>query len=210
MRSGRAARPKMLCAPLAHAPDAHPHPVAIIRRMPLKPEVTVAALAEHDGRFLIVEELIEGRSVFNQPAGHVEVDETLVEAVTREAREESAWRFTPQHLVGIYLLGGAGSQGTAADTVGPRRRGRATGRRPTLRFAFAGTVDDHRPGQPLDRGILRTHWLTRGELAERQPRLRSPLVLRCIDDYLAGRRHPLDLVAYLDLESAVNVKAVSV
>lgn len=166
--------------------------------MPLKPEVTVAALAEQDGRFLIVEERIKGRSVFNQPAGHVEVGETLLEAVAREAREESAWRFTPQHLVGIYLLTGAGTQG------GP---GVA---RSTLRFAFAGTADDHHPEQPLDRGILRTHWLTRAQLRERQPRLRSPLVLRCIDDYLEGRRHPLDLVAYLDLDGAVKVKAVSI
>lgn len=198
MHSGRAARPRMRSAPLAHAPDAPPHLVSIILRMPLKPEVTVAALTEQDGRFLIVEERIKGRSVFNQPAGHVEIGETLLEAVVREAREESAWRFTPQHLVGIYLLKGGGSAGGAG------------GGRSTLRFAFAGAADDHRPEQPLDRGILRTHWLTRAELAERQPRLRSPLVLRCIDDYLAGRRHPLDLVAYLDLDSAVNVRAVSI
>jgi len=166
--------------------------MSIILPMPLKPEVTVAALVEQGSRFLIVEERIKGRAVFNQPAGHVEMGKTLVEAVAREAREETAWRFTPQHLVGIYLLGGAG-------------RGRSI-----LRFAFAGTADDHDPSQPLDRGILRTHWLTRAELVERQPRLRSPLVLRCIDDYFAGRRHPLDLVAYLDLDTALNVKAVSV
>ena len=166
--------------------------MSIIERMPLKPEVTVAALAEQSGRFLVVEERIKGRLVFNQPAGHVEIGETLLEAVAREAREETAWRFTPRHLVGIYLLSGAG------------------GARPTLRFAFAGTADDHHPTQPLDRGILRTHWLTRAELAEREPRLRSPLVLRCIDDYLAGRRHPLDLVAYLDLDTALTVNAASV
>ena len=166
--------------------------MSIIVRMPLKPEVTVAALVEQGGRFLVVEERIRGRKVFNQPAGHVEIGETLLEAVAREAREETAWRFTPQHLIGIYLLGGAG------------------GGRSILRFAFTGTADDYDSVQPLDRGIVCTHWLTRAELAERQPRLRSPLVLRCIDDYLAGRRHPLDLVAYLDLETALNVKAVSV
>jgi len=166
--------------------------MSIIVRMPLKPEVTVAALVEQGGRFLLVEERIKGRVVFNQPAGHVEIGETLVDAVAREAREETAWRFTPHHLVGIYLLGGAA-------------RGRSI-----LRFAFSGTADDHDSAQPLDRGILRTHWLTRAELLDRQPRLRSPLVLRCIDDYLAGRRHPLDLVAYLDLETALNVQAVSV
>jgi 8-oxo-dGTP pyrophosphatase MutT (NUDIX family) len=166
--------------------------MSIILRMPLKPEVTVAALVEQGGRFLVVEERIKGRVVFNQPAGHVETGETLLEAVAREAREETAWRFTPQHLVGIYLLRDAGSA------------------RSYLRFAFTGTAEDHDSAQPLDRGILRTHWLTRAELAERQPRLRSPLVLRCIDDYLAGRRHPLDLVAYLDRDTALNVKAVSV
>jgi 8-oxo-dGTP pyrophosphatase MutT (NUDIX family) len=166
--------------------------MGIILPMPLKPEVTVAALVEQEGRFLVVEERIRGRAVFNQPAGHVENGETLLEAVVREAREETAWRFTPQTLLGIYLWRHPGS-------------GRAT-----LRFAFSGTVDDHDGDQPLDRGILRTHWLTRGELIERQPRLRSPLVLRCVDDYLSGRRHPLDLVAYLDLDSAQGVQAVNI
>jgi len=160
--------------------------------MPLKPEVTVAALTERDGRFLLVEERIKGRTVFNQPAGHVEDGETLLEAVAREAREETAWRFTPESLLGIYLWR------------------HPVGGRSTLRFAFTGTVDDHDAARPLDRGILGTHWLTRAELIERQPRLRSPLVLRCIDDYLAGRRHPLDLVAHLGVESAPNVEAVNV
>jgi ADP-ribose pyrophosphatase YjhB (NUDIX family) len=160
--------------------------------MPLKPEVTVAALAEQDGRFLLIEERIKGRAVFNQPAGHVEIGETLLEAVAREAREETAWRFTPRALVGIYLWRHPG------------------GARSILRFAFAGGVDDHHAAQPLDRGILCTHWLTRAEVVDRQPRLRSPLVLRCIDDYLAGRRHPLDLVAYFDLHSASDAEAVNV
>ncbi len=159
--------------------------MSIILRMPLKPEVTVAAIAEQDGRFLVVEERIKGRAVFNQPAGHVEHGETLLEAVAREAREETAWRFTPQALLGIYLW-------------------RPSGGRSILRFAFAGVIDDHHPEQPLDRGILRTHWLTRAELLEREPRLRSPLVLRCVDDYLAGRRHPLDIVACLDLENCLG------
>lgn len=166
--------------------------MAIILRMPLKPEVTVAALAEQDGRFLLVEERIKGRAVLNQPAGHVEDGETLLEAVVREAREETAWRFTPQSLLGIYLW---------------RRPGTS---RSTLRFAFTGSVDDHDATQPLDRGILCTHWLTRAELIERQPRLRSPLVLRCVDDYLAGRRFPLDLVAYFDRDAALGIQAASV
>ena len=110
----------------------------------LAPEVTVAAIAEDAGRFLLVEERIKQRRVFNQPAGHGERGETLLAAVVREAREESAWRFVPRALVGIYLW-----------------RNPAT-RRPILRFAFAGTVCEHDPAQPLDRGILTTHWLTPG------------------------------------------------
>jgi hypothetical protein len=82
--------------------------------------------------------------------------------------------------------------------------------RATLRFAFSGAVADHDASQPLDRGIVRTHWLSRAQLIERTPRLRSPLVLRCIDDYLSGRRLPLDAVASLDLSSAAQVTAVRV
>jgi hypothetical protein len=81
--------------------------------------------------------------------------------------------------------------------------------RSTLRFAFSGTVSDHRASQPLDRGIVATHWLSRPELVEREPRLRSPLVIRCVDDYLSGKRLPLDSVAYLDLHTAGQVRAVS-
>jgi len=147
--------------------------------MPLRPDVTVAALAEQDGRFLIVEERIEGRIVFNQPAGHVELGESLLEAVRRETLEETAWCFTPHALLGIYLW--------QPDS----------NRRPTLRFAFTGEAHDHDQARPLDRGILRAHWLTRAQLCERTRELRTPLVLRCIDDYLAGRSYPLDLVALL-------------
>ncbi len=159
--------------------------------MPLKPEVTVAVLAEQRGRFLTVEERIKGRNVFNQPAGHVEDGETILEAVIREAREETAWRFAPESLLGVYLW-----------------RYPDSGRY-TLRFAFTGAVHDHDPAQPLDRGILRTHWLSRAELLERSPQLRSPLVLRCVDDYLMGRRLPLDSVACLDLRAASDVPAAS-
>jgi 8-oxo-dGTP pyrophosphatase MutT (NUDIX family) len=160
--------------------------------MPWKPDVTVAAIAEDGGRFLVVEERISSRLVFNQPAGHVEYGETLIEAVARETREETAWRFKAESLLGVYLW---------------RHPGHS---RATLRFAFTGAVSDHDASQPLDRGILRTHWLTRSELVERQPRLRSPLVLRCVDDYLSGRRLPLDAVAYLDLQSAAQVEAVAI
>jgi 8-oxo-dGTP pyrophosphatase MutT (NUDIX family) len=153
--------------------------------MPLRPDVTVAALAEEGGRFLVVEERIKGRIVLNQPAGHVELGESLLAAVVRETLEETAWRFTPQALLGIYLWHPASSP------------------QATLRFAFAGLVHDHDPARPLDRAILRTHWLSRSELVERTPHLRTPLVLRCIDDYLAGRRYPLEIAANVDPHAAI-------
>src|SRR5689334_21373724 len=159
-----------------------------------KPDVTVAAIAERDGRFLLVEERINRRLLFNQPAGHVERGETLLAAVVRETREETAWRFDPQALLGIYLW-----------------RNPNTGR-DILRFAFTGPVADHDAAQRLDRGIIGTHWLTRDELAARQERLRSPLVLRCVHDYLAGQRHALAGIAQLDLEcaAALGQKAAAV
>jgi NADH pyrophosphatase NudC (nudix superfamily) len=160
--------------------------------MPSPPDVTVAALAERQGRFLLVEERIARRLVFNQPAGHVERGETLLQAVARETREETAWRFTSEAFLGAYLWRHPGT-------------GRAS-----LRFAFIGSVADHDARQPLDHGILRTHWLTRSELLERETRLRSPLVLRCIDDYLAGQRRPLDGVGHLDMDGARDVPAVEV
>jgi 8-oxo-dGTP pyrophosphatase MutT (NUDIX family) len=152
-----------------------------------KPDVTVAAIAETDGRFLVVEERINRRLLFNQPAGHVERGETLLAAVIREAREETAWRFEPEALLGVYLWRNP------------------TSRREVLRFAFTGRVSDHDAAQRLDRGIIGTHWLTRSELEAREERLRSPLVLRCVHDYLAGRRSALDGIAQLDLESAAAI-----
>src|SRR5487761_759340 len=118
------------------------------------PEITVAAVTETDGRFLVVEERIDRRLVFNQPAGHAEAGETLLEAVVREVREETAWLFTANELVGVYLW-----------------RHPGTGRT-TKRFAFTGVVTDHRERQPLDDGIVGTGWLTREELKGRQPQLR--------------------------------------
>jgi 8-oxo-dGTP pyrophosphatase MutT (NUDIX family) len=157
-----------------------------------KPEITVAGVTEHQGRFLVVEERINRRLVFNQPAGHVEQGESLVTAVIREVREETAWRFVPTALIGIYLWCSPDSGVT------------------TMRFAFEGSVADHDASQPLDRGIVRTHWLSRAELLEREERLRSPLVMRCVEDYLGGNRRPLDSVVNLDLITAHSMPALAV
>ena len=157
--------------------------------MPLTPEVTVAAVVVRHGRFLLVEERIGGQLVLNQPAGHLEDGETLVEAVIRETREETAWRFHPEALVGTYLY-------------------RSPEGRSFLRFAFCGTVDDHRAQQPLDSGILRALWMTHEQMLAQSSRLRSPLVLRCLQDYLLGRRQALDTVACLGLETALQMDNV--
>jgi 8-oxo-dGTP pyrophosphatase MutT (NUDIX family) len=156
--------------------------------MDTAPDVTVAAVTESGGRFLIVEECIEQRLLLNQPAGHVERGETLLEAVMREAREETAWRFHPQALLGIY------------------RWRNPSNARWILRFAFVGSVSDHDAQQPLDRGILRTHWLDSEELATRRRQLRSPLVLRCVHDYLVGARAPLEPTAMLDRDKAALIR----
>jgi 8-oxo-dGTP pyrophosphatase MutT (NUDIX family) len=111
--------------------------------------------------------------VFNQPAGHVEDRETLLAAVIRETLEETAWHLTPEFLLGIYLW-----------------RSPSSGHS-TLRLAFIGSVSDHEPLRALDPPVLATHWLTREEILARTAALRSPLVMRCIDDYLGGRRLPL-------------------
>ena len=162
---------------------------AILRNMARTPDITVAAVTETDGRFLVVEERINRRLVFNQPAGHVENGETLLDAVIREVREETAWGFEPQQLLGVYLW-----------------RNPSSGRS-TMRFAFTGRVMDHDAQRPLDRGIVCTHWLSRDDLMQREPRLRSPLVLRCVEDYLGGARMPLESVAKLDLQSAPSFTA---
>jgi 8-oxo-dGTP pyrophosphatase MutT (NUDIX family) len=158
--------------------------------MTFRPDVTVAALAVENDRFLLVEERIEGRLVLNQPAGHLEAGESLLEAVAREAREETAWRFEPDFLLGVYLWRHPHSA------------------RATLRFAFGGRVSDFDPRQPLDRGIVRTHWLSRDEIHASAPRLRTPLVSRCVDDYLSGRRLPLEALACVDATAATPLSLV--
>ncbi len=143
-----------------------------------KPNVTVAAVIERDGQFLLVEEETPQGVRFNQPAGHLEAGESLLAAVTREVLEESAYSFTPQHLLGIYCW-----HSPESDTT-------------YLRFAFAGAITGHNPDRLLDSGILQAVWLTPAEIRAIQARHRSPLVLRCIEDYLAGKRYPLDLVVH--------------
>lgn len=149
---------------------------------PWKPNVTVAAVIERDGKFLLVEERVKDGGDdslrFNQPAGHLDEGESLLAACTREVLEETAWHFVPRELVGIYQW-----------------------RRPQwdvtyLRFAYRGELGEHEAQRPLDDGILRAIWLTPAEIEAGRARHRSPLVMQCVADYLAGRRFPLDLVRH--------------
>ena len=143
-----------------------------------KPNVTVAAVIERDGKFLLVEEYTSQGVLLNQPAGHLEPGESLLAAVVRETLEESAYEFEPQHLIGIYRW-----HSPAADTT-------------YLRFAFAGSILAHHPQQALDEGIIRASWMAPEEIGASQAHHRSPLVLRCIEDYLAGKRYPLELLVH--------------
>lgn len=155
--------------------------------MTWRPDLTVAAIVQReDGRFLMVEEHIGPAIVFNQPAGHVEEGESIVEAAVRETLEETAWQFVPKHLVGMYLW-----------------RNPLNGRS-ILRVAFSGEVTTHDPKRRLDRGILAAHWLTREALAAQPARLRSPLVLQCIDDHLSGRRFGLDALTHMPVQSVAQ------
>jgi 8-oxo-dGTP pyrophosphatase MutT (NUDIX family) len=142
--------------------------------------VTVAAIIEQDGRFLVVEEIDNAKAVYNQPAGHVEAHESLIEAVVRETLEEAACDFQPEWLTGIYRW-----QHPETDAI-------------YLRHCFSGKLIKHHPQRPLDKTILRTHWLSLQELQHQENKLRSPLVLACIEDYLAGQRFPLTLYRQLD------------
>ncbi len=145
-----------------------------------KPNVTVAAVIEREGKFLLVEEETAQGLRFNQPAGHWEPNETLEQGAAREALEETAWHFKPQHLLGIYRW-----HSDKADVT-------------YLRFAFTGEVTGHEPERALDKGIVRTVWMTPDEVRATQEHHRSPLILRCVEDYLAGKRYPLELLVHYD------------
>lgn len=142
-----------------------------------KPNVTVAAVIERDGRFLLVEEEADGRIVLNQPAGHLEKDEDLLHAVRREVLEETGREFRPQALVGVYLYPHPADVGITY-----------------LRFCFSGDCGEADPQRPLDHGIRRALWLDQAALERERARMRSPLVLHCLQDYLQGRRYPLELL----------------
>jgi 8-oxo-dGTP pyrophosphatase MutT (NUDIX family) len=144
-----------------------------------KPNVTVASIIELEGKFLLVEETTERGNRFNQPAGHLEENETIIAAAIRETLEETAYDFTPQALVGIYHW----QHPVNGITY--------------LRFAFSGQLGAHHPQRPLDDGILRTVWKSEAEIAADGELMRSPQVLLCVQDYLAGKRYSLDILQHL-------------
>ena len=149
-----------------------------------RPHVTVATVVPRDGRFLLVEEDIRGRIVLNQPAGHLDPDESLLSAAVRETLEETGWDIELDCLLCVQQWRNAesGSQ--------------------FVRFTFAGVPIRHDPARTLDAGILRALWLSRDEIAAESARLRSPMVLASVDDWLAGHRLPLDAIRWLPSETA--------
>ena len=142
-----------------------------------RPSVTVAAIIERGGRFLLVEEIADGRRVLNQPAGHLDPGESLVGACRREVLEETAHHFEPAGLVGVYRWHYAPQDVTF------------------LRFCFRGNLLKEDFSRTLDKEIVALHWLTAGELKSRSSEHRSPLVQKCVDDFLAGRNFPLELLS---------------
>jgi 8-oxo-dGTP pyrophosphatase MutT (NUDIX family) len=140
-----------------------------------KPSATVAAVIERGGKFLFVQERIEGRLVLNQPAGHLDPGESLVAACSREVLEETAHRFTPTALVGIYRWHYAAKDVTF------------------LRFCFSGVIDSVEKDRRLDKEIAALHWLGLEELKQRKSEHRSPLVQKCVEDFVGGKRYPLEL-----------------
>lgn len=144
----------------------------------------MAAVIERERRFLLVEETSQGGLVINQPAGHLEKGETLIEAVKREVLEETAWHFTPKGVIGLYLYRLPNDDVTY------------------LRICFHGSCHNYQPQQTLDEGIVRALWLSRDELRDMGARLRSPMVKQCIEDYVRGHGFPLEYLRH-DLPTAV-------
>ena len=146
---------------------------------PWTPDVTVAAICEINGQFLLVEELSKSSNeiVFNQPAGHLEKGESIIEAVIRETREETCRHFTPDAIIGLYRL-----ELDSGKTY--------------IRYTFSGSISDTDDSLTLDPDILKTHWLNIDQIRSHSS-LRSPLVLNCIDDYLSGVRYPLEILKEL-------------
>jgi ADP-ribose pyrophosphatase YjhB (NUDIX family) len=143
-----------------------------------RPHVTVATVVPRDGLFLLVEEDVRGRIVLNQPAGHLEPDESLQTAAVRETREETGWEVALTCLLGV-------------------QQWHSPSGRQFVRFTFGADALRHDPAQPLDAGILRALWLSRDEIVSAGPRLRSPMVLASVDDWIDGRRLPLDTIRQL-------------
>lgn len=143
------------------------------------PHATVAAIVEDNGKFLLVEETTDRGNRFNQPAGHLEDNESLIEAVVRETLEETAYTFEPTSLLGVYQW-----KHEHNDTT-------------YLRFAYIGNVSNHQPLLGLDDGIIRTVWMSAEEMRNNANLMRSPQVLTCIEDYLSGRHFPLSVVTHL-------------
>jgi phosphatase NudJ len=150
-----------------------------------KPNVTVAAIIEQDGRFLLVEEETPDGLRLNNPAGHLEPGESLLDAVIRETREETTRDFSPAGLIGIYLM-----KTSLPETF--------------LRFAFKGTIGPEVSSRALDAGILRTVWMTPEEIRLNSARLRSPLVIQCLDDHLAGHHFSTDMLHHVLSENKLH------
>jgi 8-oxo-dGTP pyrophosphatase MutT (NUDIX family) len=148
-----------------------------------QPDVTVATVVVDAGRLLVVEETVAGRLVLNQPAGHLEPDESLLQAALRETREETGWDVRLTAFVGAYQW-----KAPMSDDGGGRHY---------LRFAFAAEPVRHDPSRRLDEGIVRALWMTPSELQDARARHRSPLVWQTVADHLAGRRHPLSMLQQL-------------
>lgn len=150
------------------------------------PHLTVATIIESNGKFLMVKEISDGKIVFNQPAGHLDEDETLIQAAIRETLEETAWHVCINELVGFYLYTSPHNKTTY------------------FRVLFAATALSHDKDRTLDDGILEAPWLTLKQVKEHSEMLRSPMVLQCIEDYQSGKRLPLDCISHLPVEAPLT------